>query len=313
MTTSPDVAAEFIRNGGIVAFPTETVYGLGANVFDEEALKKIFEAKMRPSDNPFIVHVASVGQIDQLASDVSESARKLIIAFFPGPLTVVLPKSDRVPNVATAGLGSVGVRMPSNEIAHRFISACGTPIAAPSANLSGRPSPTTWEAVFEDLNGRVDCILQAEPTNIGLESTVVDCTIEPSLLLRPGAISIEELLEVVPTIDVGTRSDQERPKSPGLKHRHYSPTARVVVVSPGQTLEPSSDAAFIGFAAPSANLRAFRICNSVDEYARSVYEFFRECDRKGIKTIYCEIVSPEGIGAALTDRLSRASELHPSE
>ncbi|MBL8184971.1 MAG: threonylcarbamoyl-AMP synthase [Blastocatellia bacterium] len=311
LTTSPDVAAEFIRNGGIVAFPTETVYGLGANVFDEKALGNIFEAKNRPADNPFIVHVASVGQIDQLASDVPESAHRLVRAFFPGPLTVVLPKSDRVPMIATAGLGSVGVRMPSNKIANRFISACGTPIAAPSANLSGRPSPTTWEAVYEDLKGRIDCILQGELTNIGLESTVVDCTVEPPAVLRPGAISVEQLRRAIPSIRKETRIDVESPKSPGLKHRHYSPTASVVVVDPGQTLDSSSDAAFIGISTPSANLGAVRTCQSVDEYARNLYEFFRECDRQGIKTIYCETVSPEGIGAALMDRLTRASELHP--
>ena len=172
VTNSPTEAAEFVKNGGIVAFPTETVYGLGANVFDARAVAKIFEAKRRPADNPLIAHVASEEQIRELVSDIGRNARKFIDRFFPGALTLVLPKSDRVPMIATAGLDTIGVRMPRHELARRFLEACEVPVVAPSANLSGKPSPTTWQAVLEDLDGRIDCILQGEATEIGLESTV---------------------------------------------------------------------------------------------------------------------------------------------
>src|SRR5215212_5653937 len=159
-TDSPAEAAEFIRNGCIATFPTETVYGLGADVFNEVAIEKIFEAKRRPPDNPLIAHISSSKQIEELAAEVTESAAKLIRRFFPGPLTVVLRKRTQVPSIATAGLDSIGIRMPRNELARRFLKECDRPVVAPSANISGRPSPTTWQAVFEDLNGRIDCILK---------------------------------------------------------------------------------------------------------------------------------------------------------
>jgi L-threonylcarbamoyladenylate synthase len=193
LTKSPVEAAEFIRRGGIVAFPTETVYGLGANVFDEKAIAKIFTAKRRPNDNPLIAHVGRLEDINSLVSEITESAGKFIEAFFPAPLTVILPKAEKIPLIATANLETIGVRMPRNELARDFLQACETPLVAPSANLSGKPSPTTWKAVFEDLDGRIDCILQGETTEIGLESTVVDCTGEFPLFLRSGAVSLEQL------------------------------------------------------------------------------------------------------------------------
>ncbi len=176
VTDSAREAAEVIRSGGLAAFPTETVYGLGADIFNREALGRIFEAKGRPQDNPLIAHIGRPEQMAMLAEEVSDSAQRLMERFFPGPLTVVVKRTEAVPDIATAGLDSIGVRMPGNDLAREFISLCGTPIAAPSANLSGRPSPTTWEAVLEDLDGRIDCILKGESTEIGLESTVVDCT-----------------------------------------------------------------------------------------------------------------------------------------
>ncbi|MBP9664516.1 MAG: threonylcarbamoyl-AMP synthase, partial [Pyrinomonadaceae bacterium] len=197
VTEDVEIAASFIRGGGTVAFPTETVYGLGANVFDEAAVAKIFEAKRRPADNPLIAHVASVGQIAELATEVTERAERFIQAFFPGPLTVVVRKKKNVPLIASAGLDTIGVRMPRGELAQTFLKACGVSVVAPSANLSGRPSPTTWEAVLEDLDGRIDCILQGEPTEIGLESTVVDCTGDVPVLLRTGAVSLDALRAVV--------------------------------------------------------------------------------------------------------------------
>ena len=326
-TISPQNAAGFIKRGGIVAFPTETVYGLGANVFDETAIAKIFEAKRRPADNPLIAHVATREQIQELTTEITECAEKFIHKFFPGPLTVVLTKSDKVPFVATAGLNTIGVRMPHTELAQRFLAACGVPVVAPSANLSGRPSPTTWEAVLEDLDGRIDCILQGDATEIGLESTVVDCTGDLPVLLRAGAISLAELQAVVSGTVVYEASDSDTPRSPGMRHRHYSPRARVVIADRGLRIanfeeKPRSlplsvltgGAAYIGLRAPETQshqqtalpVLTSRVCSSVEEYAHEVFEFFRECDRSGITTIYCETVDETGIGAALMDRLRRA-------
>ncbi len=314
LTKSPDEAAEFIKHGGIVAFPTETVYGLGANVFDEAAIGRIFSAKRRPADNPLIVHITDVEQIKLLAVEVTEAAEKFIAAFFPGPLTVVLRKSEKVPFIATAGLDTVGVRMPRSDLAHRFIEACGTPIVAPSANLSGRPSPTTWQAVAEDLDGRIDCILQGEATEIGLESTVVDCTSNVPRVLRSGSVSIEQLREIAPETAMFEGDEVEAPKSPGLRHRHYSPRAKVVLVNFKSEIsdfkfgQDINRTAYIGISQPSVSIKKGRICDSIYEYAHSLFEFFRECDRVGIGVIYCEKVKEEGIGAALMDRVRRASE-----
>lgn len=308
LTFDPIEAAGYVKRGGIVAFPTETVYGLGANVFDATAVGRIFEAKMRPADNPLIAHVSDISQIGRLAPTVTESAKKLIEAFFPGPLTVVLERSGEVPDVATAGLDTIGVRMPRFEIAHRFLEACGVPVVAPSANLSGKPSPTTWQAVHEDLGGRIDCILQGDPTEIGLESTVVDCTSDHPVLLRLGSVSLSDLREVVPDIREVGSDDPATVRSPGLRHRHYSPRAHVVLIGDDKGLPTTENSAFIGLHRPSAGVRLAKICSSVEEYASSVFEFFRECDRRGIETVYCELVSGEGIGAALNDRLRRAAE-----
>jgi L-threonylcarbamoyladenylate synthase len=310
ITDSADEAAEFIRAGGIVAFPTETVYGLGGDAFNEAAIARIFEAKRRPADNPLIVHIHDRGQIDDLASEVSPEAQKLIERFFPGPLTVVLKRSEGVPLIATAGLDSVGVRMPRYDLAQRFLKACDTPVAAPSANLSGRPSPTTWQAVREDLDGRVDCILKGDAAEIGLESTVVDCTGDIPVLLRPGSVSLDELRQVVPTIVAGSSTDTETARSPGMRHRHYSPAAVVKLLEPGQPIIDAASSAFIGLSSPPEPFALKKICQDADEYARELFEFFRECDRRAVKTIYCETVSPVGIGVALMDRLRRASVSH---
>ena len=307
LTTSPDEAAEFIRRGGVVAFPTETVYGLGADVFDESAIRKIFEAKQRPPDNPLIAHVGNLQQIDELASEISPSARILIESFFPGPLTIVLPKTERVPLIATSGLDTIGIRMPGNETARRFLSACGVPVVAPSANLSGRPSPTTWMAVLEDLDGRIDCILQGDQAEVGIESTVVDCTDEIPVVLRKGAVSIEQLRRVVPGIAYLSEDNAaSTAKSPGLKHRHYSPRARVELIDAASG-ELTSEDAYIGINEPKGEPGFRRICVSLPEYARSLFEFFREGDRRGMTRIVCEAVEEEGIGAALMDRIRRAA------
>ena len=307
ITDSVIEAAEFIRRGGVVAFPTETVYGLGADVFNETAVGNIFEAKGRPADNPLIVHISRIEQIDELSSEVTADAHRLIDAFFPGPLTVVLKKSDRIPLIATAGLETVGMRMPRNSLTQDFLLACGTPVAAPSANLSGRPSPTTWRAVYEDLNGRINCILKGEPTEIGLESTVVDCTGDAPVLLRFGAITLEDLRRVIPEIHADDSNESQLLRSPGLRHRHYKPSAKVVLASEDEDISDETRSAFIGLHEPSQTFALLKICGSVDEYAYQLFEFFRECDRCGIEIIYCEKVPRAGIGRALSDRIERAS------
>lgn len=308
LTESPIEAAEFIRRGGIVAFPTETVYGLGANVFDEQAISKTFAAKNRPNDNPLIAHVGEIEQIKLLVLEISQTANKFIEAFFPAPLTLVLPKSAQVPLIATANLQTIGVRMPKNDLALEFLKECQTPVVAPSANLSGKPSPTTWQAVFEDLDGRIECVLQSGATEIGLESTVLDCTAETPLVLRAGAITLEELQNVEPRTRLYQLRKNEDPKSPGLKHRHYSPRAKVVLQNSKFKVQGSESIAFIGLSEPPGDFDLVKICATVDEYAHSVFEFFRWCDREKIQIIYCETVPQHGIGLALMDRLKRAAE-----
>lgn len=308
LTKSPAEAAEFIKRGGIAAFPTETVYGLGANVFDPLAIAKIFDAKQRPGDNPLIAHVSDVEQVKLLAAEVTDTASKFIAVFFPGPLTIVLKKLPKVPEIATAGLDTIGIRMPRFELAHQFLSACETPVVAPSANLSGRPSPTTWQAVVEDLDGRIDCILQGEATEIGLESTVVDCTSDVPLVLRSGSVSLEQLQAVIPATIIYNTPDKESPRSPGLRHKHYSPRAKIIIVEGAAEFGDVQTAAYIGLDRPAARFALDRICSTVEEYAHSIFEFFRECDRAGVHTIYCERVVEKEIGAALMDRILRAAE-----
>ncbi|MEO7672486.1 MAG: L-threonylcarbamoyladenylate synthase [Pyrinomonadaceae bacterium] len=306
LTNDPAVAADFIKLGGIAAFPTETVYGLGANVFDERAIAKIFEAKRRPGDNPLIAHIGSLDQIGELVLEVPDTARRFIEECFPGPLTLVLKKSDRVPLIATAGLDTIGVRMPGNNIANEFLKSCGVPIVAPSANISGTPSPTTWEAVFDDLNGRIDCILRGEETVIGLESTVVDCTSGDPIVLRSGAVSIESLREIIPSTRSRASGENEISRSPGMKHKHYAPNAKVLIAGPGFEIPDTGSNAFIGLELPAGKPTMVKICDSVEDYAHSVFAFFRECDKKNLATIYCQPVAELGIGAALMDRLRRA-------
>ncbi len=309
ITQSPSIAARFIQRGEVVAFPTETVYGLGANIFNEEAVKKIFIAKERPADNPLIAHIFDLSQLEQITSGIPEIAAKLIEAFFPGPLTLILPKNEKVPPIATAGLKTIGVRMPKDPVARQFLRACGAPIVAPSANLSGRPSPTTWQAARADLNGRISCILKGDQTKIGLESTVVDCAGETPVILRAGAVTLEELSEVIPQTKLSSEADLAVPKSPGMKHRHYAPKAKVVLAPFPQYTVPTNSSAYIGLKAPP-NATAFErvlICKGVEEYARELFNFFRECDERGVEIIFCQTVAAEGLGLALMDRLRRAT------
>ncbi|MDH3531017.1 MAG: L-threonylcarbamoyladenylate synthase [Acidobacteriota bacterium] len=306
LTKSTVEAASFIKAGGIAAFPTETVYGLGAGVFDEEAIEKVFEAKGRPADNPLIVHVSNEEQIPLIVAVVTPTARILIDRFFPGPLTIVLEKAPLVPASVTGGLDTVAIRMPDHELARALIDLTG-PLVAPSANLSGRPSPTTWEAVREDLDGRIDCILQGETTMFGIESTVVDCTFEAPQVLRTGAVSLEQLREVESSVKLFESPESSEVRSPGLKHKHYSPSAEVKIFDNTTNLERTVSAAYIGLTKPLGEYQRVLICDSAEHYARSLFEFFRECDRNGISNIYCEQVKETGIGLALMDRIRRAA------
>jgi len=228
-------AAEIIRNGGLVAFPTETVYGLGANALDEAAAKKIYAAKGRPSDNPLIAHIAKPEELAPLVKEISAAGKKLMETYWPGPLTMIFPKSELVPYGTTGGLDTVAVRMPSDPVANRLIALSGVPIAAPSANTSGRPSPTLAEHVYQDMNGRIEMILDGGPVGIGVESTIVDVSGPVPVLLRPGAITLEMLRETVGEVEIdpvilGPVSKDVRPKAPGMKYRHYAPKAELTLV-----------------------------------------------------------------------------------
>ena len=228
-------AADFLRSGKLVAFPTETVYGLGGNAYDSTASARIYAAKGRPSDNPLIVHISSFIEIDPLVSGIPDEARALADRFWPGPLTMILNKSDRIPKETTGGLDTVAIRMPSHPIANRLIKEAGIPIAAPSANASGRPSTTKAEHVIEDLNGKIDMIIDGGSSDIGLESTIVDLTVKPALILRPGYITIEMLREVLPDIEYDKavlkrmRDDSIVAKAPGMKYRHYAPKGELTI------------------------------------------------------------------------------------
>lgn len=231
-------AAEILKRGGLVAFPTETVYGLGGNALDPEASRKIYAAKGRPSDNPLIVHVSCIDEVKPLVKEISPKAMKLMKSFWPGPLTIIFDKSDLVPKETTGGLDTVAIRCPENKCTLAFIKAAGLPVAGPSANTSGKPSPTEAGHVLKDLNGRIDMILDDGPVGIGVESTIVDLTGEVPTLLRPGAVTIEDLEEVLgekveidPAIIAGGVKEGVHPKAPGMKYRHYAPNGKMSLVT----------------------------------------------------------------------------------
>jgi len=312
LTTSPDEAAAHLRRGELVAFPTETVYGLGADALQPKAVQRIFEAKGRPADNPLIVHVCRRAQIDQVASEIPPAAKQLLEHFAPGPLTLILPKRETLSPVITAGLDTVGVRMPRLPLTQTFLEACNTPVPAPSANRSGRPSPTSWEAVYEDLGGRIECILKGGRTEEGVESTVVNCTTTPVTVLRPGAVPVEDLRAVLGRVDVGDTEGEKRARSPGTRHRHYAPSAQVRLVDDPERLSDIGsdlDAAYIGLDPPPQPV-AFQTVHVEDDpeaYAHDLFHVFRACDEAGYETIYAQTVPAEGLGHALNDRLRRAA------
>lgn len=284
------------------------MYGLGGDAFQADAVRTIFEAKGRPADNPLIVHLGNRDAVSRCADDVPPAAQRLTDAFWPGPLTVILPKAPAVPSVVTAGLSTIGLRYPSHPVAQAFLAACDTPVAAPSANRSGRPSPTTWEAVQHDLGGRIACILKGGRTDSGLESTVVDCTVSPPTILRPGALPVEPLREVVSEIKPSrNEAGEETPRSPGTRHRHYAPAAKVHLVDHPREASSAEDAGYIGLDPPEDPFESAYVASDVEQYAHEVFHFFRACDAAGCTAIYAQVVPPEGLGRALNDRLRRAA------
>lgn len=306
VTNNPKIAAAFIKAGEIAAFPTETVYGLGADAYNEKAVKKIFKAKGRPVDNPLIVHIANKKDINVLAQEITPSAKKIISKFFPGPVTVILKKNDIIPPATTAGLDTIAIRMPAGRLAQQLIKAAGVPIAAPSANLSGSPSPTNFLHVLRDFNNKIPCLLIGPPAKYGLESTVIDCTGKHPVILRPGSVTLEQIKKLDKNAVIQKKAGKI--KSPGQKYKHYSPKADVRIINVKREMSNvKRNEAFIGL---DRNLgKGFEkvlICRFMNDYARKLFSFFRECDDEGIKTIWCQKVSEKGIGAAIMNRLNKA-------
>ena len=313
-----ELAASIIRDGGLVAFPTETVYGLGADAMNENAVRKLFEAKGRPADNPCIVHVDSREMLDRVAGSPGAKAERLIQKFWPGPLTLVFERRPEVAPSVSAGLTTVAARMPANRIALALIRATNNPIAAPSANASGRPSPTTAAHVLDDLGGRIDLILDGGTTNIGIESTVLDVTTDPPMILRPGWITQEMLADEIGPIGRAA-SDESLRSSPGTRHRHYSPRARVILVEKAspELLErvcrehlKHGSVGFIGHTLLEIDDPAFnpiRLGRYAGEYAHSIYAALREADENDPRVIVVEGINDTGEGGAVMDRLRRAA------
>lgn len=317
-----ELAKQQIQNGEVVAIPTETVYGLAANALNPRAIEKIFEAKGRPQDNPLIVHIADLEMIDEVAAVFPELAKRLAKKFWPGPLTMILPKADQIPKEVSAGLETVGVRMPSHSVAREFIRVCGVPLAAPSANVSGKPSPTKAEHVLHDLQGKIPFILDGGECDIGVESTVVSVFDDRVMILRPGKITIHDLLQVADTvqIDDGVFTQLEngqKAASPGMKYRHYSPNANVVMVE-GKLSE------FCKYVSRHADEKTgvlvfegeeslFEIpcitygkqTDSLQQASR-LFDALRELDSHHLKTVFARVPDQEGVGLAVYNRLLRA-------
>ena len=322
-------AGDLIRRGKLVAFPTETVYGLGANALDEEAVKSIYAAKGRPSDNPMIVHIASREQLNDLvkggSDGIGQDAVKLMGAFWPGPLTMIFGKSAAVPDATTGGLDTVAIRMPSNETARQLIEAAERPIAAPSANLSGKPSPTTAVDVLEDMDGRIDALIMGEQCDVGIESTVVDMTTDTPTILRPGKITAELMYAVlgkevkydnalfnkpdsIADPSDGVATTDVAPKSPGMKYKHYSPNARVRLIE-GSDEEFMAKALELGLEAMKDGEKAavLNYGDDVDKAAHQLFADLRELDRKGYDQIYIRSLEEFGYGFSVMNRMLKSA------
>lgn len=318
-----------LREGGLVVLPTETVYGHGGNGLNKRTCKKIYEAKGRPSDNPLILHIAENSQLDDLVTEIPEVAKKCIDKFWPGPLTIIFKRSEIIPDEATGGLPTVAIREPSNKIAHEILKSVNFPVAAPSANLSGRPSPTKVEHVIEDLNGRVDIIVDGGHSVVGIESTVLDVTVDPPMILRPGKITLEDLQEIDRniTIDSATIDSKsgEVPKSPGQKYRHYAPKADAicfggrldkVITEIKKNVEENKDKKIAILATDESydeykNLDVKLLINlgsreNLEEVAQNLFDALRKCDEEEVDIIFAEGFELRGMGLSIMNRLLKA-------
>lgn len=314
-------ASELIKLGEVVGIPTETVYGLAANAFDESAVKKIFEAKGRPSDNPLIVHISNFEMVKDIASKIPPLAYKLAETFWPGPLTMIMPKSERIPGITSGGLDTVGIRFPAHPAARLLIELCGVPLAAPSANLSGSPSPTTAQRVFEDMNCRIPAIIDGGESLVGVESTVICFEGDGVRILRPGGITREMLLEVCPSvaIDSGVLKELEASavvRSPGMKYKHYAPKAEVRLIK-GSLSEyreyvrrnySDGDYCLLFDDSEAVDVLPY-LCYGADssEQAHELFERLRQLDERGAKTVFARCPEQNGVGLAVYNRILRAS------
>lgn len=326
LCTYPQIieAAEELRKNELVAFPTETVYGLGANALCDAAVKKIYEAKGRPSDNPLIVHISKKEDADKYAVEIPDKARKLMDTFWPGPLTVILKvKQGILSEKVTAGLSTVGIRMPDHPVALALIESSGLPIAAPSANLSGKPSPTNFQHVYNDLNGKIAGIVDGGETGVGVESTVIDCTEQIPTILRPGGITKEEIESVIGPIamDRQIKEAVDKPKSPGMKYTHYAPDAPMYLVdgSPSflqETVDKMRNSGKkVGILTTDERKEFYHAdlvisCGkreNLSTVAQHLYDALRQFDRSGVDLIYGEVFPREGIGVAIMNRLLKSA------
>lgn len=319
---SLQICAEILKTGGTVAFPTETVYGLGANGLDVSAVKKIFEAKGRPGDNPLILHLTNINDIEKYSLSFSNEARLLAKIFWPGSLSIILKKKDIIPDLVTGGLNTVAFRIPSNPIARKLISLTGLPIAAPSANLSGKPSTTDGKHVIEDLFGKVDAIIDAGKCEVGLESTVVDMVSYPPAVLRPGGIPFEKIRMIIPELIKDYHiSETDTPRSPGMKYRHYSPEAPIILVKGRDekvadkinklTEQEPKSGVLCSFETIDQYTSLNKICigsrNDSDEIAANIFDSLRMFDKLDVKIIYSEFFGGGQMGDAIMNRLFKAA------
>ena len=324
-----DKAADIVKSGGLVAFPTETVYGLGGDGLNPSASMKIYSAKGRPSDNPLILHISDLSQLNRLVTEIPETAVKLADHFWPGPLTMIFKKSDIVPKETSGGLDTVAIRFPEDKIAQALITASGTPIAAPSANTSGRPSPTRASHVEFDLSGKIDMIIDGGPCEFGLESTIVDVSGNVPCLLRPGAVTLEMLRELLGRVDVDKAvvsklDNGELPKAPGMKYTHYSPSADVVIVRGdrdkmvakiNELISQTDSSLKIGVIATEENKDKYKNCEvlvigSIKEpltIASNLFKMLRKCDYHNINKVFAEGLCEDELGLAIMNRLKKAA------
>ncbi|MGR9633261.1 L-threonylcarbamoyladenylate synthase [Bacillus cereus] len=316
-------AAKLLRENEAIAFPTETVYGLGANAMNDEAIAKIFEAKGRPSDNPLIVHIGTKSQLDGIVKEIPPVAEKLMEHFWPGPLTIILPRKEGISEKVTAGLHTVGVRMPDHPVALALIEEANVPVAAPSANRSGRPSPTLASHVYEDLNEKIAGIVDGGATGVGVESTVIDCTSAVPTILRPGGITKEQLEAVIGTVllDPALKDEKEKPKSPGMKYTHYAPKAPLSIVEGSREFiqrlvdEKKEEGFKVGVLTTEEYQHVYNadvvlscgVRSDLASVATKLYDVLRTFDASEVDVIFSESFPNEGIGNAIMNRLTKAA------